>query len=63
VETPVTKLKLNVEDLALESFEVPSVEMTRGTVQGAVAAEVSAACSQYCGTTLADYIWNRTWLQ
>ena len=54
------KLKLNVEDLAVESMELASVEESRGTVRGN---EETDNCSQYCGTTIFEYIWNRTWLQ
>jgi hypothetical protein len=56
----VNKLKLNVEDLAVDSFDLATVEEPRGTVHGAADTD---GCSQYCGATIFDYIWNRTWLQ
>lgn len=56
----MTKLKLNVEDLAVDSFAVATIEEVRGTVRGA---EATDACTQYCGATIFEYIWNRTWLK
>lgn len=56
----MSKLKLNVEELAVESFEMAAAEEGRGTVRGN---EATDNCSQYCGTTVFEYIWNRTWLQ
>lgn len=53
------KLKLNVEDLAVDSLEMATAEMSRGTVQGA--AEPTDGCSQYCSPTVFEYIWNQTW--
>lgn len=54
------KLKLNVEDLSVDSFVLATIEEPRGTVHGAADTD---NCSQYCGTTIFDYIWNRTWLK
>lgn len=54
------KLKLNVEDLAVDSFDLATIEEPRGTVRGA---EATDGCSQYCGATIFEYIWNRTWLK
>ena len=54
------KLKLSVEELAVDSFELAATEEPRGTVLGA--ADDSGGCSQYCGATIFEYIWNRTWL-
>lgn len=56
----MAKLKLDVENLAVDSFDVAPIEEVRGTVRGA---EATDACSQYCGATIFEYIWNRTWLQ
>ena len=56
----MTKLKLHIEDLAVDSFAVAKIDEQRGTVRGAADTD---ACSQYCGTTIFEYIWNRTWLQ
>ncbi len=56
----MTKLKLNVEDLAVDSYHLATIEEPRGTVHGASGADNA---SQYCGWTIADYIWNRTWLK
>lgn len=52
------KLTLNLDDLSVNSFEIESPEAPRGTVQG-----MAEDLSRYCGTTLAEYIWHRTWLQ
>lgn len=57
----MSKLKLNVEELAVESFPMAATEEDRGTVLGAMAAD-SAGCSDYCGATIFAYIWNATWL-
>jgi|GEM_PF-3729558 hypothetical protein len=54
----MNKLKLNVEELSVDSFEVAPAEESRGTVLGA---EATDGCSDYCGATLLLYIWNRTW--
>lgn len=54
------KLKLNVEELAVDSFDLAAIDESRGTVHGA---EETDGCSQYCGTTIFEYIWNRTWLE
>lgn len=53
------KLKLNVEDLAVDSHDMAPIEGSRGTVNGA---DVSNT-SEYCGATMFKYIWNRTWLK
>jgi hypothetical protein len=53
----VKKLKLNVEELAVDSFDLAPVDEARGTVHGA------SNETQYCGATIFDYIWNRTWMQ
>jgi hypothetical protein len=54
----VKKLKLDLEALAVDSFEAaPADDDSRGTVHGA------SNESQYCGATIFEYIWNRTWLQ
>ena len=41
------KLKLNVEELAVASFEIDANDEPRGTVHGA--AETEADCSWHCG--------------
>ena len=52
------KLKLDLESLAVDSFEAaPADDDSRGTGHGA------SNETQYCGTTTFEYIWNRTWLQ
>jgi hypothetical protein len=43
----VKKLKLNVEELAVASFEIQAAQEPRGTVRGAAATE--ADCSYTCG--------------
>ena len=55
------KLKLNVEDLAVDSLEMAVAEDPRGTVLGAAAA--TEGCTQACSPNLWEYIWNRTWLK
>ena len=42
----MNKLKLNVDDLAVDSFEVPASDEVRGTVRGHLATE--ADCSWHC---------------
>jgi hypothetical protein len=51
----MNKLKLNVEELSVDSFEVAPTEESRGTVL--LGAEATDGCSDYCGATLL-YIWN-----
>ena len=51
------KLKLNVEDLSVASFEVAAFEETRGTVQGA-----SENATAYCGITYLKWLAS-TWMQ
>lgn len=53
------KLKLNVEELTVDSFELAAADESRGTVRGH---EETDGCSQYCGTTIFEYIWNQTWV-
>jgi hypothetical protein len=55
----VKKLKLNVEDLAVDSFELAMAEESCGTVQGA---EATNDCSQYCGWTRLEYYLGGTWM-
>lgn len=43
----VKKLKLNVEELNVTSFEIPANDEVRGTVKGH--AETEAVCSYTCG--------------
>jgi hypothetical protein len=57
----VNKLKLNVEDLTVESLEMAGVEEPRGTVHGFV--EATGGCSERCSPNLWEYIWDRTWLK
>jgi hypothetical protein len=54
---PVKKLKLNVEDLSVASFEVAAIEEIRGTVQGH-----SDNATQYCGITYLKWLTS-TWMQ
>jgi hypothetical protein len=54
------KLKLNVEELAVDSFELANIEESRGTVHGN---EPTDGCSQYCTPTIFEYIWYQTWKQ
>lgn len=57
----MNKLKLNVEDLTVESLVMASADEPRGTVHGN--AEATDGCSQACSPNLWEYIWNRTWLK
>ncbi|HEX6747179.1 MAG TPA: hypothetical protein VF092_07750 [Longimicrobium sp.] len=51
------KLKLNVEDLSVNSYAVNEPEGTRGTVKG------HETTSQYCGLTSLEYYLGTTWMQ
>ncbi|HEY0018646.1 MAG TPA: hypothetical protein VGC13_20225 [Longimicrobium sp.] len=55
------KLKLNVEELAVVSFDLAAIEEPRGTVNGAM--DDSGDCSRYCGATIFEYIWEGTWMK
>lgn len=51
------KLKLNLEDLSVKSFEVETTEEARGTVHGQ---EATDYCSVSCGDPLSTlYIYAR----
>lgn len=47
----------NLNDLSVNSFEIESPAAPCGTVEG------MEGESQYCGTTLFEYLWYTTWLQ
>ena len=49
----MAKLKLNVEELTVDSFEMPESRESRGTVQGQLmVAGTYADCSWHCGDPL-----------
>jgi len=43
------KLKLNIEELEVASFDIPMDTDAQGSVQGQLAAETMADCSWHCG--------------
>ena len=51
------KLKLNLEELSVNSFEVAPIEENRGTVHGA-----SENATAYCGITYLKWLTS-TWMQ
>ena len=56
----MNKLKLNVEDLSVDSFVMAESEESRGTVHGHAETD---NCSQYCGLTSLKYYLGTTWMQ
>jgi len=53
----VKKLKLNVEELSVESSVMVEAREARGTVKG------HETTSQYCGLTSLEYYLGTTWMQ
>jgi hypothetical protein len=53
----VKKLKLNVEELSVDSYAVGEPQQPRGTVRG------HETTTQYCGLTSLDYYLGTTWMQ
>ena len=54
---PVKKLKLDVEELSVDSYSVGEAQMPRGTVRG------HETTTQYCGLTSLEYYLGTTWMQ
>ena len=55
----MNKLKLDIDDLTVDSFELATTSEDRGTVHGA---EGTDNCSQYCGWTSLQYYLGGTWM-